>query len=471
MTKILLLSCPLEIPDGVLPRTFPPLGCAYLASSLERHGHRVAILDTVIGSVCNKSEISRGMVRVGMDEKEIANSIKGEKPDILGISTQFIGDASQAHALARLIKEIKKDFCVVVGGHYPSVMPFKCLEDNNIDFICIGEAEDSFPKFVANFEKRGHSLPENFFNHSNCSSIIQGAFPAIKCLDELPFPDRNLLSMEKYFDFFENNEIYKTLNKPATTIMATRGCPNKCSFCMHSAARERNYQTRSIQNLKAEIEYLIENYGIRELLFVDENLTHDRNYSLALAKMLSEYEVSWYMLAGTAIYSLTPELLKALRKSGCYRIRFTVESASPKVLKMMRKSVDISKAESIINVAKGLGFLTQGQFIIGMPYETKDDIRITYEWARKMDFDYTTFGIVTPYPGTPVFEDAVREGYLCGDNDDLFKMYCGFGRLRTPEFTPEELESYRKEFWKEINFASEGKKNRMYHYFNPREFY
>jgi magnesium-protoporphyrin IX monomethyl ester (oxidative) cyclase len=469
MSKILLITCPLEIPENTSPRAYPPLGCAYLAAMLEKNGHKVMVFDSVIEGFGNRRQGNDGMIIIGAGLTAIRDIITGFNPEIVGISTQFIGDSSQTLAITAIVKSISAEICVIVGGHYSTLMPEEVLEDKNVDFICVGEGEESLLSFVNKVRDENLRLPnENIFSKKNSATIAKGYFHTVSEISSLPHPARHLLKINKYADILEKFEPIKPLNYPATTIMATRGCPNKCAFCMLSAFKGYRYRLRDIYDIQIEIESLIEKYGVKELLFVDENMTNNRNFTFSIAQLLSRYKLSWYMLAGTEVNSLDFEILDALKKSGCYRIRFTVESGSPAILRQMRKKLDLDKAMALVVHAKKIGILTQGQFIIGMPDETKEDIFKTFEWAKRADFDYTTFGIVTPYPGTPVYRRAIKDKLFVGSISDIRKMYCGSGRMVTDNFTPDELESFRKDFWKDINFSSQAKIDRMERYFNPR---
>lgn len=468
MSKVLLVTCPLELPAGAVPRTYPPLGVAYLAAALLARGYDVRVFDPLVEGIERQVALRPDVWRLGVDEARMAEEVRRFAPDVVGISTQFMGDAFQAHAWAAIVKQCDPAIRVIVGGHYPSLLPARCLADPHVDYVAVGEAEDTLPEMIAYLAGKRAPCPPQFFKSTTQAAIVPHQFPVVRDLNRTPIPARHALNMPRYFDFYERAEPYKSLQAPATTILVTRGCPNQCAFCMNAATTERHYYCRDVSNIRTEIEELIGRYGVKELLFVDENLTHNRRFTEALALLLSEFKtLSWYMLAGTAVYSLTPELLALLRQAGCYRIRFSIESASPATLRQMRKPLDLKKAETLIATAKALGFLTQGQFIMGMPFETLADIHRSYQWAERMDFDYVTFGIVAPYPGTEVYRQAKEAGFLA-NADDGFDMYCGKGKITTPHFKPEQLEELRRTFWERLNFSSEDKRQRAQRYINPR---
>ncbi len=471
INRILLMNCPLELSDGIFPRAYPPLGLAYLAASLLAAEYEVIIHDPVIQDIDRPSQGNQGKRLFGADEDTLAKILGSSAADLIGISTQFADNASQTHRLARLAKTVSPKSMVVVGGHYPSLMPVRALADEHIDYIAIGESEQSFRQLVDCLNGKG-MFPEYIYSRDNIADLVPQLFPSARDLDSLPFPARRLLSMEHYFEFFKENDPFKPLQNPATTILATRGCPNRCSFCMHSAYSGTSYQKRSIANIREEIELLVDEYGIKEVIFVDDNLTHSRSYTTELCTMLTNFKsLSWYMMSGTEVNSLTPAILEQLSRSGCYRMRLSVESGSTRTLQMMRKKVDLKKAKELIRIAKSLGILVQGQFIIGMPGETIQDIEQTIGWAEEADCDYTTFSIATPYPGTEMYKYAEEKGFLLDDELDLIDMHNGKGRIATPLFTPQLLEHYRKSAWEDINFKSADKTSRAEIYIDPAKYH
>ena len=137
---------------------------------------------------------------------------------------------------------------------------------------------------------------------------------------------------------------------------------------------------------------------------------------------------------------------------------------------MMRKKVDLGKAKELIRTAKSLGILVHGQFIIGMPSETIQDIEQTIGWAEQADCDYTTFSIATPYPGTEMYKYAKEKGFLLDDELDLMDMHNGKGRISTPLFTPQLMEQYRKSAWENINFKGTAKTDRAQTYLDPAKY-
>ncbi len=203
--KVLLLTCPLELSKYILPRAYPPLGPAYIAANLLQYGCEVKIYDPIIEGIEEKEEIRENIFRIGAPENEIVRIIEKFGPDIVGISTQFVGNANQAHRLADLIKGISKEIITVVGGYYPFALPGECLADKNIDYMVMGEGENTFVHLLEHLFG-GKGFPVNVYTQKNVSSAIPYIFPVETNLDKLPIPARHLLPMPKYNTFLKEME-------------------------------------------------------------------------------------------------------------------------------------------------------------------------------------------------------------------------------------------------------------------------
>ncbi len=465
--KIMLISCASRIPKGAFARSYPPLGIAYLAACLENKGYEVHLYDPLIEGFDNLIELPDGMMRNGDGLEKIRARINSVQPNVIGISTLFAGDAIEAHDMLKAAREICPNAVTALGGHYPFTMPERALNDENLDYLIMGEGEESFTALIDYLNGVG-DFPKHCYTRENRQTIVTGDFPAVKDITKLPIPARHLLPMDKYFQFMAEREMYKPLQNPSTTLMATRGCPLACTFCMHTAMNGADYEKRQVDNVRAEVEHLVATYGVREINFVDENLTLYKKFTMSLTDMLKEMKLSWYMMAGTYVNSLTPEILVRLRESGCYRLKFNVESANPETLEIMRKPVNLNRALELIALAKKLGFVVQGQFVIGYPNETIESIHRQTDWINKADFDYVTFCVATPYPGTTLYKQVKAAGFLTTDSEeDHFSMHLGAGKISTPNFRPEDIAGLRRELWQSLNFCSDEKKRRAARVFDP----
>ena len=213
------------------------------------------------------------------------------------------------------------------------------------------------------------------------------------------------------------------------------------------------YRTRSAELVLDEMEMLIRDYSIRELYFLDDNFTFDRARAAAILDGMIDrgFDLSWSTPNGVAVYALDDALLEKMRASGCYSLFFAIESADPHVLKnIMNKPVKIDRVPALVKTARALGIEAHGLFVIGLPGETREQIQRTIDFAESTGFDYVTFSIATPYPGTRLYDVCKKMGYIT-DNIDYEKLKFGRGNIKTSEFDPEYLEELRRNAWERIN--------------------
>ena len=209
---------------------------------------------------------------------------------------------------------------------------------------------------------------------------------------------------------------------------------------------------------------LVKDYGIKELIFVDDNILLDRKRFLEMLQGLIDrkYDLQWKN-NNMAIWLMDEEVIEKMYESGCYQITVSIESGSPNTLRLMKKPVILDKTYPIIKKIKSLGIELCSNFIIGYPGETWEDIRQTFRYAEDIDIDYVLFSIATPLPKTELYEIAKNQKLLPEDFSFENPKYYGFGKglITTNEFTPFELEVVRAFEWDRINFKTEEKKAKI----------
>lgn len=462
--KILLIQPPYDILK-IEPKTAqPPLGLAYLAGVLERD-YDVKILDTIAEGFENEQTIDRDFKRYGLDFDDIKKEIEKFGPDVLGVSCLFSTQAENSHRVILLAKEVNPDIITIFGGAHGSALPGLVMEDGNVDFVVIGEGEDTVNKLLRKLERGSDfSGMDGIAYRENGSVRILPKASYIQNLDRLPFPARHLLPMERYFGI--NTPMGTTARRlPNTCLSTSRGCPANCIFCSIHTVWGRKYRARGAENVINEIEFLIEKYRIRELQFYDDNLTFDRERAIRIFNGMIErkFDLLWTTPNGVAIWALDEELLMKMKESGCYKISLGIESADDYVLhSIIQKPLDLRKVEPIINFCRKLGMGIDTFFVVGFPGETKEQIRKTLDFARKLRADNLNITIATPHPGTRLYEICQREKYL-GPNFNFRVIRSRRGQISTPEFTPEEVEKMVSR----VNFIS-----RLELFFrNPPTFY
>ncbi len=397
----ILLTLPPDIHDLEIYRitgmNAPPLGLAWIAAVLEEEGHKVKILDTPT---------------LRLNTKEFITKVKEWKPDVIGISLQT-PTAPRGYRAIAILKELLPDVPIVVGGVHPTFMYEEAL-NHGADVVVRYEGEYTMLELVNVIERYGlneerlKNIEGIAFRARDGKVIVTKPRPLIRDLDELPSPARHLLPMDKYTLF----------NKPIKIahIMASRGCPYGCSFCITSYFWGRRIRFRSAKKVVDEIEDVVNKYGAKTVVFTDDELTVNRKFIYDLIRELKERGLDITFACGSRVDHVNKELLKFLYDNGCTAIYFGVESASQNTLDKIGKRIRIEQAIKVFRWVKELKGFASGSFILGFPWETLNDMKETVNFALKLDPDYAQFTVLTPYPGTPMYDFALKHNLIVDRN-------------------------------------------------------
>jgi radical SAM superfamily enzyme YgiQ (UPF0313 family) len=386
--KVCLISPPynsaVKSVVGVSP---PPLGLAYIASML-RQSHEVKIIDS---NILNYT--------IGDVEREL----RSFNPDVVGI-TSVTSSIYEAYKVAETAKRIREDCIVILGGPHASFMPRQSMEEcKYIDVIVRGEGEETARGLIENIEK-GSSLNEvrgiTFRRGNEVIETEPRSF--IKNIDDIPFPSRDLLPMH----------LYKFNGVKYTTMLTSRGCPFKCSFCSSSRLFGGYWRGRSPENVLEEMKIIYEKYGIRNIEFIDDTFTLNQERAEKICDGIVEqgWDISWG--ASSRVDTLSKKLAEKMKKAGCWIIYLGIESGSQKILDAIGKRITLEQVRKAVKILKDSGIQVLGSFIIGFLQDTKETIKETIKFAKSLNLDYVQFSILTPYPGTPIFDYAKRNNML-----------------------------------------------------------
>lgn len=422
--KVLLVQCP-SIPNR---NTGPPTGLGYLASYLERANHKVRIIDSII-------------LKYTIDD--IKRDLKQFDPDVLGISvtTPFFNNTK---SIIEIAKEHNPNCLIVLGGPHPTVKPKETLElSPDIDVVVRGEGELTFTELVDSFENR-----KNFFNIRGISFQSNGRIienidrPLIENLDSLPFPAYHLLPMEKYKikEKIRNIGLVGKQNQPYCTIQTIRGCPYNCSFCASRLLWGKTYRSRSPENVVEELKILRYKYGKKIIEFYDDSFTIDKQRVLKLCRLIKEegIDISW--ICETRVDLFDNDIALALKNSGCKLVVFGLESGVQKSLDFLKKGIKVEDSKRAVKIAKEVGLKVGSPFMIGIPGETKEMIKTTLSFAKELNLDYNSYGLLTPLPGTYVYNLAQENNWFL--IEDYSKYNFSNPVMKVPGFTKRELKGF-----------------------------
>jgi anaerobic magnesium-protoporphyrin IX monomethyl ester cyclase len=428
------------------PNVFQPIEIAYVAALLERQ-HKVHVIDAPTEGWRNLEEVDGTTYRVGLSSKDIAGRVRRWSPDIVGIHIPFSGWWKTAYEVASTVKGIDKNITTVLSGLHPSARPEDSLTYPNTDFVVIGEADYTMLELA---EKLEQGTTENLKKVKgigyvqNGETIITPPRPEIQDLDALPFPARHLLPMETYFAAVKENPLRGEIRKPWTTMITSRGCPHKCVFCSIHVVMGRKWRGRSPENVVDEIEQVVQTYHVKQIDFVDDNMTLDRKRMETICDLIVQrgLNIEWYTPNGVRADGLDEPLLRKMKASGCKKIRIAPESGVQRVVdEIIKKNLDLKKVENAVIASRKVGIKVGCFFIIGLIGETKEDIIATINFAyklRHLGADAFYFSYATPLYGTELYEQAKRGGFIrdCFSDEALAAVE---PFIETPEFTADEL--------------------------------
>ena len=311
-----------------------------------------------------------------------------------------------------LVKRINPGCRVVIGGPHVSIYPRETIALEGVDIAVTGEGETVFPQILENYPDlsgvRGilYKDPSGTIHQTGPAEMI----PEEK-LNALPFPARHLTPYRKYSSLLAKRT-------PITTIFTSRGCPYRCTFC-NRPLLGKTFRALSPEKVVAEIEDCLR-LGIHEFLVYDDTFTVRRERVMAICNLIIEKKLDVGFDIRTRIDIVDEEMLILLKKAGCRGIHYGIEGGTAKILKVLKKEIDLEKAVEIIKLTKKHKIQTLAYFMIGSPTETVEDIHDTFRFAKRIDPDFIHLTILTPFPATSIYLNAIRDGII---REDYWKKF------------------------------------------------
>jgi len=417
--KVLLINPALELQSGEVINIIAPLGLAYIAAVLEKDKHQVKILDLPALSWKNPLKIKKGkkiISRYSPGENFIVEFLLQFSPDIVGISNLVSPTEEETIKLAGKIKKFLPQTKVVVGGSNASVRSEQFIKDPNIDFVVVGEGELTMKELLRKLSKKEFSHILGLVYKTQKGTIkINSPRPFIKDLSLLPFPAWHLLPMEEYFHYHSSGVFIK--KERVATMIASRGCPNACSFCTNRKIWGSQWRSRSVSNVISEIRALKKLYRVQEIQFLDNNISVNRDLFTKLCLALKKEKIVWNPSGGMAVLTINSELIKLMAESGCYVVQFGIEHGDPQMQKRIGKIVPLEATKKLVEACHQNGIWTHGNFVVGLPGETMKTAYKSLEYAIAADLDSLSFFTALPLPGSKVFEEVIGNKKV--DPDDL----------------------------------------------------
>ncbi len=399
MTKLILINPPISLEERygefALGGSYaPPLGLCVLAAFAKKNNIETEIIDSAALNLSNK---------------QIIDILKNKNPDVIGI-TAVTMSIYNAVNLAEYIKKEFKNLPIILGGPHITAVPEETIKRFNcFDVGVIGEGEITLVELIKTILKlKSLNKVKGIIYKKNNKVIKTPCREFIENLDELPFPALDLLpKLQEYY----RPPLFSYKQLPSTSIITSRGCPGQCTFCDRSVFgnRVRGFSAEYVVSMIKDLYY---NYGIRDILIDDDTFMIMRNRLKEICNLLIKEKLNLSWACNSRSDHVNLEILKLMKKAGCWQIAYGLESGSQKILDTIKKGVTVQQNYLALKWSKSVGIQTKGFFMIGHPNETKKTISETINFALNSDLDDFQITMFTPLPGSEIYNYAKDYGKM-----------------------------------------------------------
>jgi radical SAM superfamily enzyme YgiQ (UPF0313 family) len=407
------------------------MGLGYLAGSLLAHGYEVEIWDAAVEE----------------ERETLEQKLKRDPFDVVGISapTPLINNAWEAATIAK-----KQGAITILGGPHLTLLPHESMQKDQVDLVVRGEAEYTIIEIMQALEKELTIHSSQFTTHNSQfdsprlfdpeagwgnimglswrnkeGKIIHNLERILPDdIDAIPFPAHHLFKINRYTNL---NPLTDGLdmNARAYTIVTSRGCPYKCTYCSKPITGD-TWRGRSVDNVIAEWEWLVKELGATEIGVTDDIWNLDRKRAKELCRALIKANlnhVPWVTIHGMKVNNTDQELFHLMKQAGCKRVGFGVENGDDWMLRnVIKKGQTVDMVRHAFQWAKKAKLQTMGFFIFGMPGETEESMEKTIRLSLELDPDLAHFLMAAPFPGTEMWDTLKKHGDVFSDNMDWSQL-------------------------------------------------
>jgi anaerobic magnesium-protoporphyrin IX monomethyl ester cyclase len=398
---------------------FIPLGIGYLAAVLEKAGYEnVDVID------CQALKFTPEQFKAELSKRN---------PDVLGVTATTLTYKSAAE-MAKIAKEINPKCITMIGGSHVSFWDENALNEYpQFDIIVRKEGENTIVELIQRIDE---GKPYYDVVGTTCrkgSEIVKNPDrPYIQDLDALPFPAHHLFPLEH-------------LNKYGIVVFpvyTSRGCTFWCNFCSAVRMFGRGYRMRSPKSVVDELEFLVKNFHAQQFSFLDDafSVNQERVKEICLEIQRRNLKITWD--CETRVDMVTRELLQLMKDSGCIAVWLGIEAGSQMVLDAMGKGYTLETIKKTFKMVEEVGLMTVASVVLGFPEETPETLRETTKFVQDVNPDDVGYYIATPYPGTPMREEAIKNGWLKVTDFDRYDTATPI--FETPLISSKQLKDMRE---------------------------
>lgn len=389
--KVVLFYPPNNEEYGVFEDAQPlnyPLGLCYITAVLEKRGHTVKIFDLDHDKKLN-----------GMKSAEAI--IMEHKPDVVGISCMTY-NRKNSFRLARIAKSIDNKIKVLVGGPHPTFFPEQIIENFPIDIVVTGEGEETIESLFEAFENNTsiENIPGITFKDSEGKIIVNKSKEWSTDLNSLPMPAHHQFA----------NEIKE---KSWAHVIGNRGCPFGCNFCSTTYFWGLRTRKRSPKNVVDEVEHLVKTYGVKNIYFEDDTFSIDQEWAREVCQEILDRNLNIKWQAISRFNCITKDLLSIMKRSGCEKLTFGLESGATKILNNLHKGLNKEIVIKGFEMLKDSGIEIGLFMMIGNPGENEETVKETCELLDTVRYyDVESVSVLQLFPNTPFYHMAKAKGLI-----------------------------------------------------------
>jgi anaerobic magnesium-protoporphyrin IX monomethyl ester cyclase len=386
--KVTLVNPPYPLKAHAHP-AFIPLGLAYLGAVAEAQGVEVNIID------CQAEHLTYDTFK---------SRIAQGKSDIIGVTATTLLYNS-AKEIIRIAKEAQPQATTMIGGSHASFWDQNALmESPSLDVVVRREGEVTFSELLKRMQagQNFNGVLGTTFRGSDGKIIRNEDRPFLHDLDSLPTPAYHLLPLDSFH----------RMGKTIFPLVTSRGCVQWCDFCSTVRMFGRGYRVRSAKKVVDEMETLHNKYGESQFSFYDDAFTVNREHTMQLCQDIIARKLNITWDCETRVDAVDKELLETMQKAGCIAVWFGVESGSEKILCGMHKKINLEQIRKAFKMTQKTGMMTVASAVIGFPGETEETAWETINFINSLNPDDIGFYVATPYPGTPMYEEVIKNGWL-----------------------------------------------------------
>ncbi len=403
----------------------PPLGLESIAAYIN---------DIAVVKIIDKRIEAR-------NSKEFKKIIEDFKPDYVGISCKFSSQIYNVYKIADIVKSY--NIKTVVGGWHPTLVPDETLEYHSIDFIVRGEGEKTFRELI----KKNNPIGILGLSFKQNGKIIHN-------LDRELIDFKKTLIPTRYYRSKIAKKKYNYFALPVDCIETSRGCPYSCNFCCIHHFFRKKYRQRTIKSIIKELKSKEIKNRASLIFIVDDNFMVNKKFVMEFCDAIIKNRINKYFMTQARVDMIVkyPEVFKKMADAGFIHLFLGFESFSNRTLEKLNKQIKFAEIQSALKILHAIGYFVQGNIILGANIEDKkEDLESSIKIAKSLDIDLPTFSLLTPFPGTKVMEQVLKDNLLF--TKDWSKFNWSDPVIKYPHLSSEELKYYLSKAYKETLFS------------------